>query len=41
MIGLIFRMAGLPANPARIQLEEYASRRVLVVIHPVRAVNNN
>ena len=41
MIGLIFRMAGLPANPARIQLEEYASRRVMVVIHPVRAVNNN
>ena len=41
VIGLILRMAGLPANPTRIQLEEYASRRVLVVIQPVRAVNNN
>ncbi len=41
MIGLILRMAGLPAKATRTQLEEYASRRVLVVIHPVRAVNNN
>ena len=41
MIGLILRMAGLTASATRTQLEEYASRRVMVVIHPVRAVNNN
>lgn len=32
MIGMILRMAGLPAKPSRVQLEEYAKKRAMVVI---------
>jgi hypothetical protein len=32
MIGLILRLAGLPRNPTRTQLEAYAGRRAMVVI---------
>jgi hypothetical protein len=34
MVGLILRSDGLPARPSRVELEEYAKRLALVIIHP-------
>ena len=34
MVGRILRLEGLPAQPSRAQLEEYAAKLALVVIHP-------
>ena len=34
MVGLILRTDGLPARPSRVELEEYATRLALVIIHP-------
>ena len=37
MVGAIMRREGLPPDPVRADLEEYASRRALVIIRPVPA----
>lgn len=37
IVGAIMRRAGLPSNPARSDLEEYAERRAVVAIQPVEA----
>jgi len=34
VIGAMFRAKGLPAKPSRAQIEQYASKRALVVIRP-------
>jgi deazaflavin-dependent oxidoreductase (nitroreductase family) len=34
-VGMLMRTEGLPPNPTREQMEEYASKRAMVVIHPV------
>ncbi|HEY42371.1 MAG TPA: nitroreductase family deazaflavin-dependent oxidoreductase [Anaerolineae bacterium] len=34
MIGVLFRFTGLPVKPDRIQLEQYAAKRAMVMIHP-------
>ena len=36
MVGRIMRAAGLPSNPSRSQLENYAANRVMVIIHPIK-----
>jgi deazaflavin-dependent oxidoreductase (nitroreductase family) len=36
MVGRILRWEGLPPEPSRAQLEEYAAKLALVVIHPER-----
>ncbi|HWQ45701.1 MAG TPA: nitroreductase/quinone reductase family protein [Longilinea sp.] len=36
MIGLMLRKDGLPMRPSRSQLEEYAGRVPMLVIHPIR-----
>ena len=40
IVGAIMRRAGLPSSPTRAQLEEYASRRAMVVIHPCEESDN-
>jgi deazaflavin-dependent oxidoreductase (nitroreductase family) len=35
MVGAILRSEGLPASPARSDLEEYAARLLVVALHPV------
>lgn len=37
MVGKILEMEGLPAKPDRLQLEAYAARLALVIIHPKQA----
>ena len=34
MLGMILRSEGLPSNPSRLQLEDYACRLALVILHP-------
>ena len=34
MVGIILRSDGLPDRPNRAQLEEYARRLAMVIIHP-------
>jgi deazaflavin-dependent oxidoreductase (nitroreductase family) len=34
MMGNLFRVAGLPREPNRIQLEQYAAKRTVVMIRP-------
>ena len=34
MMGNLFRLVGLPQEPNRAQLQQYASNRTMVVIHP-------
>ena len=36
MLGLIFKLAGLPAAPSPAELEQYAAQRALVVLRPVK-----
>lgn len=36
MVGKILQMEGLPSRPTRSQLEEYARRLAMVIIHPKR-----
>jgi len=36
MVGKILQMEGLPSRPTRSQLEEYALRLAMVIIHPKR-----
>ena len=35
MVGAMFRLAGLPLKPTRVQIEQYARRRALVEIRPI------
>lgn len=39
MVGRILRLEGLSAQPSRAQLEEYAAKLALVVIHPEGAAS--
>ncbi len=34
MLGMILKSEGLPSNPSRLQLEDYARRLALVILHP-------
>jgi deazaflavin-dependent oxidoreductase (nitroreductase family) len=34
MMGTLFRIMGLPREPNRTQLEQYAAKRTVVIIHP-------
>lgn len=34
MLGMILKSEGLPSNPSRLQLEGYACRLALVILHP-------
>ncbi|PJH76209.1 MAG: hypothetical protein CO064_02520, partial [Anaerolineae bacterium CG_4_9_14_0_8_um_filter_58_9] len=36
LVGKILQMEGLPSRPTRSQLEEYAQRLAMVIIHPKR-----
>jgi hypothetical protein len=38
MMGNLFRFVGLPQEPNRAQVEQYASNRTVVVIHPQKDV---
>ena len=40
MMSIIFRGAGLPAEPTMNQLEEYAAHRTMVVIHPEKNIEH-
>ena len=40
MVGKILQMEGLPSRPTRSQLEEYARRLAMVIIHPAWTSRN-
>ena len=39
MVGTMMRAEGLPSKPTRVQLESYAAKRVMIIIHPIGPKN--